>query len=161
MYLGEFSAIRWAPGDSAYNYLQDLIDIFEEHGWDWAYHAFREWDGWSVEHGPDPKDHARAKTPTARSNSAIVVYEESRRRKETDALATKSGVRRRERAKSRIRFGHTLSEIPSSLGPYSCVSLFRLFAVHFISYAVGSCDLSMVHNHHRLLFLGDLGCRSK
>ena len=66
IYLGEFSAIRWAPGDSAYNYLRDLIDIFEENGWDWAYHAFREWDGWSVEHGPDPKDHARSKTPTKR-----------------------------------------------------------------------------------------------
>jgi len=66
VYLGEFSAIRWAPGDSACNYLRDLIDIFEEHGWDWAYHAFREWDGWSVEHGPDPKDHARVKTPTKR-----------------------------------------------------------------------------------------------
>jgi len=66
VYLGEFSAIRWVPGDSASNYLRDLIDIFEEHGWDWAYHAFREWDGWSVEHGPDPKDHARVKTPTER-----------------------------------------------------------------------------------------------
>jgi aryl-phospho-beta-D-glucosidase BglC (GH1 family) len=66
IYLGEFSAIRWAPGDSAYNYLRDLIELFEENGWDWAYHAFREWDGWSVEHGSDPKDHARSKTPTKR-----------------------------------------------------------------------------------------------
>ncbi|MGB9602347.1 MAG: glycosyl hydrolase family 5, partial [Limisphaerales bacterium] len=53
IYIGEFSAIRWAPGKSAYNYLSDLIDIFEEYGWDWCYHAFREWDGWSVEHGQD------------------------------------------------------------------------------------------------------------
>ena len=59
IYIGEFSAIRWAPEDSAYRYLKDLIDIFEAHGWDWSYHAFREWDGWSVEHGSDPKDHAR------------------------------------------------------------------------------------------------------
>jgi endoglucanase len=66
IYLGEFSAIRWAPGSSACNYLRDLIEIFEEQGWDWAYHAFREWDGWSVEHGPDPKDHSRTKTPTDR-----------------------------------------------------------------------------------------------
>ena len=66
VYIGEFSAIRWAPDDSAHRYLKDLIDIFEAHQWDWSYHAFREWDGWSVEHGGDPKDHARSKTPTSR-----------------------------------------------------------------------------------------------
>lgn len=66
MYLGEFSAIRWAPGDSACNYLRDCIEIFEQQGWDWAYHAFREWDGWSVEHGPDRQDRSRATTPTDR-----------------------------------------------------------------------------------------------
>ncbi len=37
----------WAPG--AGEYLRDCIDIFEEYGWDWCYHAFREWEGWSVE----------------------------------------------------------------------------------------------------------------
>ncbi|MBM4049484.1 MAG: glycoside hydrolase family 5 protein, partial [Planctomycetes bacterium] len=51
IYVGEFSAIRWAPDNSAYRYLKDLIDIFEANGWDWSYHAFREWSGWSVEHG--------------------------------------------------------------------------------------------------------------
>jgi aryl-phospho-beta-D-glucosidase BglC (GH1 family) len=50
IYMGEFSAIRWAPGDSAFRYLKDVIDIFEKYGWDWSYHAFREWQGWSVEH---------------------------------------------------------------------------------------------------------------
>ena len=53
MYAGEFSAIRWAPDGSAHRYLRDCIDIFEEHGWDWSYHAFREWSGWSVEHSDD------------------------------------------------------------------------------------------------------------
>jgi len=57
IYIGEFSAIRWAPDHDAEHYLSDCIDIFEESGWDWAYHAFREWDGWSVEHGADPEDH--------------------------------------------------------------------------------------------------------
>lgn len=66
IYLGEFSAIRWAPDDSAHRYLRDLIDIFEDNGWDWAYHAFREWDGWSVEHGPDQEDHRPSETPTDR-----------------------------------------------------------------------------------------------
>ncbi len=66
IYVGEFSAIRWAPGDSAHRYLADLIDIFEAHGWDWSYHAFREWNGWSVEHGSDRNDSAPAATPTDR-----------------------------------------------------------------------------------------------
>ena len=66
IYIGEFSAIRWAPGDSAARYLSDLIDIFEAHGWDWSYHAFREWSGWSVEHGADPKDRKPAPEPTDR-----------------------------------------------------------------------------------------------
>ena len=52
IYVGEFSAVRWAPG--AERYLKDCIDLFEEYGWDWAYHAFREWDGWSFEHSDDP-----------------------------------------------------------------------------------------------------------
>jgi len=66
IYIGEFSAIRWAPSHSAYRYLADLIDIFEGHGWDWSYHAFREWQGWSVEHGSDPQDAKPAATPTDR-----------------------------------------------------------------------------------------------
>lgn len=53
MFLGEFSCIRTAPGDTAINYMRDVIDIVEERGWDWTYHAYREWPGWSVEHvGP-------------------------------------------------------------------------------------------------------------
>ena len=53
IYVGEFSAVRWAPG--ADRYLEDCISIFEEYGWDWSYHAFREWSGWSVEHSENPK----------------------------------------------------------------------------------------------------------
>lgn len=66
IYLGEFSAIRWAPGGSAVRYLKDCIEIFEEEDWDWAYHAFREWNGWSVEHGPDKNDDKPAAEPTDR-----------------------------------------------------------------------------------------------
>ena len=64
IYVGEFSAIRWAPG--AGNYLRDCIELFEEYGWDWTYHAYREWDGWSVEHGSDPQDHRPTREPTDR-----------------------------------------------------------------------------------------------
>ena len=53
IYVGEFGCIRWAPGGD--QYLNDCIELFEEYGWDWAYHAFREFDGWSVECSDDPK----------------------------------------------------------------------------------------------------------
>lgn len=55
--VGEFSAIRWAPG--AEKYLRDAIEIFEENGWDWVYHGFREYGGWDVERGADRNDGAR------------------------------------------------------------------------------------------------------
>lgn len=48
IFIGEFSAVAWASG--ADRYLSDCISLFEEYGWDWTYHAWREWAGWSVEH---------------------------------------------------------------------------------------------------------------
>jgi len=34
-----------------------LLEIFEAEGWDWGYHAYREWYGWSLEHeASDPKN---------------------------------------------------------------------------------------------------------
>ncbi len=66
IYIGEFSAIRWAPDNSAHRYLKDVIDIFEGHGWDWSYHAFREWQGWSVEHGEERVNTHPATRPTDR-----------------------------------------------------------------------------------------------
>ena len=53
IYIGEFSAAIWTEG--AEKYIGDCISVFAEYGWDWTYHAFREWGGWSVEHeGEDP-----------------------------------------------------------------------------------------------------------
>jgi endoglucanase len=66
LYLGEFSAIRWAPDNSARRYLKDVIELFEKYGWDWSYHAFREWQGWSVEHTEDRANTRRATAPTDR-----------------------------------------------------------------------------------------------
>ena len=60
IYVGEFSAAAWAPG--AETYLRDCIELFEEYGWDWTYHAFRESRVWDVEmegphwHGMVPAD---------------------------------------------------------------------------------------------------------
>jgi hypothetical protein len=53
IYIGEFSVIRWAPAQDAEKYLSDIVTLLEENGWHGAYHAFREWDGWSVEHDSD------------------------------------------------------------------------------------------------------------
>lgn len=55
MYVGEFSCVRWAPGDSRYQWLRDVINVFEANGWSWSYHAFREWDGWSPEIGSNDR----------------------------------------------------------------------------------------------------------
>lgn len=73
MFVGEFSAIRWAPGGE--KYLDDVISIFEAHGWDWTYHAFREWDGWSVEHGSDKDNHKPAMEPTARKRVLLKWFQ--------------------------------------------------------------------------------------
>ena len=65
IYVGEFSAAAWAPG--AENYLRDCIDLFEERGWDWTYHAFREAPVWDVEKTALPDGtSAPAETETAR-----------------------------------------------------------------------------------------------
>ncbi len=64
IYIGEFSAIRWGKG--ADRYLEDVTDIFEEYGWDWSYHAFREWSGWSLEHSDVEADQRPASEPPSR-----------------------------------------------------------------------------------------------
>lgn len=48
IYIGEFSAAR-STGESGVKYIRDLIDLFEEYGWSWTYHAFREAPVWDAE----------------------------------------------------------------------------------------------------------------
>ncbi|MBN1126142.1 MAG: cellulase family glycosylhydrolase [Sedimentisphaerales bacterium] len=79
IYVGEFSAIRWAPGRSAFAYLRDCIELFEEYKWDWSYHAFREWDGWSVEHTGDRNDHQPSKEPTERQQLLMRYFAKNQR----------------------------------------------------------------------------------
>ena len=70
IYVGEFSAA--AGADGAENYLRDCMALFNEYGWDWTYHAFREWNWWSVEHeGPDPKHMAPATDDTPRKRALL------------------------------------------------------------------------------------------
>jgi hypothetical protein len=49
IYVGEFGAVRWAPGASRQRYLQDLVALFQGWRWSWTYHAWREWQGWDAE----------------------------------------------------------------------------------------------------------------
>ncbi|MBN1816932.1 MAG: cellulase family glycosylhydrolase [Sedimentisphaerales bacterium] len=79
IYVGEFSAIRWAPGRSAYLYLRDCIELFEEYGWDWSYHAFREWDGWSVEHTGDRSNRRPSAEPTERQQLLVSYFTKNQR----------------------------------------------------------------------------------
>jgi aryl-phospho-beta-D-glucosidase BglC (GH1 family) len=79
IYVGEFSAVRWAPGSSAYSYIRDCISIFEEWYWSWAYHAFREWGGWSVEHDSDATHHEPARTPTDRQLLLMEAFGRNKR----------------------------------------------------------------------------------
>lgn len=68
VYAGEFSCVRWAPGDSAANYVRDCLSLFAEFGWSWAYHEFRGWPGWDAEttgHGLQPVPR-RADAPVMR-----------------------------------------------------------------------------------------------
>jgi hypothetical protein len=67
IYVGEFSAINWAEG--ADRYIADCIDVFNEYNWDWTFHAFREWAGWSVEHvGTNARDlHPSSDNPRKRA----------------------------------------------------------------------------------------------
>ena len=45
--VGEFSAAGWAQG--ADTWIRDMTEVMDERGWDWCYHAFREWYVWNVE----------------------------------------------------------------------------------------------------------------
>ncbi len=69
IYCGEFSAVAWAKGADLY--IADCISLFNRYGWDWTYHAFREFEGWSVEHeGPD-RWHCRDVPDTARKRALL------------------------------------------------------------------------------------------
>ena len=69
IFVGEFSAIAWAKG--ADQYLRDCIDLFDENGWDWCYHAFNEWRGWNVEYEGDSLKTLRRVGDTPRKKALL------------------------------------------------------------------------------------------
>jgi aryl-phospho-beta-D-glucosidase BglC (GH1 family) len=65
IFLGEFSAPRWC-GEGANRYLRDVIEVAESHGWSWAYHAWREWEGWDAERDNFKREDRERKATTPR-----------------------------------------------------------------------------------------------
>jgi hypothetical protein len=52
--IGEFGVVRWAPGRE--KWMKDVLELFEEYGWDWAFHSLNSWNGWNPTFGPnDPE----------------------------------------------------------------------------------------------------------
>lgn len=49
IYVGEFSAARWAPDDGSSRYLKDSIELFEAEKWSWTYLGWRGYHGWDAE----------------------------------------------------------------------------------------------------------------
>ncbi len=45
IWIGSFSAVRWAEG--AEQYIKDVVSISNEYGWSWSYFAVNGWNGWN------------------------------------------------------------------------------------------------------------------
>lgn len=74
VYVGEFSCPRWT-GDSGIKWLADVIQVYEEYGFSWAYHAYREHTLWDAEaDNYDPDKTERVKT-TPRKELLINSFE--------------------------------------------------------------------------------------
>ncbi|MDR1680787.1 MAG: glycoside hydrolase family 5 protein [Prevotellaceae bacterium] len=69
IFVGEFGCVNWAPNNSAYHYLKDCIEFFEDEGWDYTYFGYTPKcttnygaTAWSAQHdtlhyaGPCPLD---------------------------------------------------------------------------------------------------------
>ena len=48
VFIGEFSAVRWAKGGE--QYLLDIVSIFNEYGWGWDYFSATDWHGWNPDY---------------------------------------------------------------------------------------------------------------
>ena len=75
LFVGEFSCVRWAPGESALNYIRDCVELFQWQRWSWAYHEFRGWPGWDAEVASNrgPVDEHERVPGRGRSSDAPVI----------------------------------------------------------------------------------------
>lgn len=49
IYVGEFGSVRNAPDGATYQWIKDVVELFEAEGWSWTFHSFRGWHGWDHE----------------------------------------------------------------------------------------------------------------
>lgn len=54
VYIGEFSAVRWAKGGE--RYITDLASIFREYGWGLSYFSATGWHGWNPDYNSKYSD---------------------------------------------------------------------------------------------------------
>ena len=50
IYISEFGVARWAP--NAERYIRESLEVYEEFGWDWSFHALHENAIWSPDYEP-------------------------------------------------------------------------------------------------------------
>jgi aryl-phospho-beta-D-glucosidase BglC (GH1 family) len=72
IYVGEFSAVRWAPKGSRERYVSDLISLFDAEKWAWTYHAWRGWPGWDPENDSDDQDQMASRRNASSSTMDIL-----------------------------------------------------------------------------------------
>lgn len=75
VYIGEFSASS-ASGEGGTRYLRDLIDLFEEYGWSWSYHAWRSAPVWDAEKISADQVQAQL-TPNTKTETRLELLKEA------------------------------------------------------------------------------------
>lgn len=68
VWIGEFSAINWAPG--ADTYLKDVVSIFNQNGFGWMYFSLNGYHGWNPDYDTSFTSDADAKYHYVGSGSA-------------------------------------------------------------------------------------------
>ena len=99
MFVGEFSVVSWAP--NAEEYLRDCMTVFEELGWDWTYHAYREFQGWSPQFEATSRGMGAEHFRPSTSNPRLLTLREGLR---GGFLPGRPGTERRSRAFRRVLF---------------------------------------------------------
>ncbi len=74
--VGEFGVARWAEGGE--QWLDDWISIFEEYGWDWTFHAYREASVWNPQLAGD-RQHPRPEPNSPRWQVLVRHLRKNRR----------------------------------------------------------------------------------
>ena len=73
MYVGEFSCPRWT-GESGNKWLADVISVYEDFGFSWAYHAYRENTLWDAEASNFVVEDTARKKTTPRKELLIKAF---------------------------------------------------------------------------------------